>query len=83
MIAKLATRGQVSHLLVEVDFVQYGTLSDTGEITPSDTRSAETYDVINETVIRVIENGGEVLGVLTEADAAKELMPMAAILRWA
>ncbi len=83
MIAKLATRGQVSHLLVEVDAVQYGTLSDTGEITPSDTRSAETYDVINETVIRVIENGGEVLGVLTEADAPKELMPMAAVLRWA
>jgi hypothetical protein len=83
MIAKLATRGQVSHLLVEVDAVQYGTLSDTGEMTLSDTRSAETYDVINEIVIRVIENGGEVLGVLTEADAPKELMPMAAVLRWA
>jgi len=83
MIAKFATRGQVSHLLVEVDFVQYGTLSDTGEMTLSDTPSAETYDVINEIVIRVIENGGEFLGVLTEADAPKELMPMAAVLRWA
>jgi len=83
MIAKLATRGQVSHLLVKVDAVQYGTLSDTGEMTLSDTPSAETYDVIDEIVIRVIENGGEFLGVLTEADAPKELMPMAAVLRWA
>ena len=81
-IAKLATRGQVSHLLVEVDAVQYGTLSDMGDITLSDTRSGETYDVINEIVIRVIENGGEVLGVLTEAEAPQELKPMAAILRW-
>lgn len=82
-IAQLATRGQVSHLLVEVDAVQYGTLSAMGEMTLSDTRSAETYDVINEIVIRVIENGGEVLGVPTEAEVPKELKPIAAILRWA
>jgi hypothetical protein len=54
-----------------------------GEMTLSDTRSAETYDVINEIVIRVIENGGKVLGALTEAEAPKELKPMAAVLRWA
>jgi hypothetical protein len=82
-ISKLVTHGQVSHLLVEVDAVQYGTLSAMGEMTLSDTRSAETYDVINEILIRVIENGGEVLGVRAEEEVPKELKPMAAILRWA
>ncbi|MBW4655629.1 MAG: hypothetical protein KME20_21710 [Kaiparowitsia implicata GSE-PSE-MK54-09C] len=82
-IAKLVLRGQVSHLLVESGAVQYGTLSDLGEITTSDSRSANTYDLIDEIVIKVIENGGEVLGVRREEDAPKDLMPMAAILRWA
>lgn len=82
-IAKLTIRGQVSHLLVESDTVQYGTLSDMGEITTSNTRSAETYDVVDEIVVRVIENGGEVLGVQRTENAPEELMPMAAVLRWA
>jgi hypothetical protein len=82
-IAKLAIRGQVSHLLVNADTVQYGTLSDMGEITTSKTRSAETYDVVDEIVVRVIENGGEVLGVRKTEKAPEELMPMAAVLRWA
>ncbi|MBF2063457.1 MAG: hypothetical protein IGS39_03345 [Calothrix sp. C42_A2020_038] len=82
-IAKLVTRGQVSHLLVDADAVQYGTLTDIGEMTTSDIRSAETYDLIDEIVVRVIQNGGEVLGVRKGEDAPEELMPIAAILRWA
>ncbi|MBF2018141.1 MAG: hypothetical protein IGS23_23680 [Rivularia sp. T60_A2020_040] len=81
-IAKLALRGQVSHLLVESDQVQYGTLSDLGEITMSDNRSAETYDLIDEIVVRVLENGGEILGVRQGEDVPEELMPIAAVLRW-
>jgi hypothetical protein len=82
-IAKLTIRGQVSHLLVDADAVQYGTLSDMGELTTSNTRSAETYDIADEIMIRVIKNGGEVLGVRKGETAPEELMPMAAILRWA
>ncbi len=81
-IAKLVIRGQISHLLVDIDTVQYGTLSELGEITTSDTRSASTYDLIDEIIIRVIENGGEILGVRQTDNVPEELMPIAAILRW-
>ncbi|MGF1542066.1 MAG: hypothetical protein ACFCU5_16745 [Pleurocapsa sp.] len=81
-IGKLVIRGQISHLLVDIDTVQYGTLSELGEITTSDTRSAATYDLIDEIIIRVIENGGEIMVVHQADNAPKELMPMAAILRW-
>lgn len=82
-IANLAVRGQVGQLLVDVDAIQYGTLSEMGELTLSDTRSAETYDVIAEVILRVVESGGEVLGVRKEENAPEELMPIAAVLRWA
>lgn len=82
-IAKLATQGQISDLLVDADWVQYGTVDDKGNLTLTETRSAESYDVIDEVLTRVLNAGGEVLAVRQEEDAPSELMPVAAILRWA
>ena len=82
-IAKAATHGQISDLLVDADAVRYGTISEQGEITTVEQRGAESYDLIDEIMDRVMENGGEVLAVRKDGEAPAELMPMAAILRWA
>lgn len=82
-IAKLASQGQVSDLLVDADQVQYGTVGEAGALTLTDERSAESYDVIDEIMVRVMEAGGEVLAVRKGEDAPEALMPMAAVLRWA
>ena len=82
-IAKAATYGQVSDLLVDADAVRYGTVSDQGKITITEQRSAESYDLIDEIMDRVMENGGEVLAVRKDDNAPADLMPIAAVLRWA
>lgn len=84
-IAKLASRGQVDKLLVDTDSTQYGTLNEeTGSLTLAESRSAASYEVIDEIISRVLLNGGEVLGVRQDDDPeVKELLPIAAILRWA
>ncbi len=82
-IAKVATQGQVSDLLVDADAVRYGTISEQGEITTADQRSAESYDLIDEIMDRVMENGGDVLAIRKDDDAPAELLPIAAVLRWA
>ena len=82
-IAKLATYGQVSDLLVDADVVRYGTVSEQGQLTTTNQRSAESYDLIDEIATRVMMSGGEVLAVRKDDESPDELMPMAAILRWA
>lgn len=82
-IAKLASRGQVSALLVDADAVRNGTLSSDGDLTLADQASAQTYDIIDEIVTRVLEMGGDILAVRKDDNAPVELMPIAAILRWA
>lgn len=81
-IAKMATHGQISDLLVDADAVRYGTISEQGEITLTEQRGAESYDLIDEIMDRVMENGGEVLAVRQDDEAPADLMPMAAVLRW-
>ena len=46
-------------------------------------RSAESYDVIAEVIVRVMQAGGEVLAVRPDEQAPAELLPVAAVLRWA
>ncbi len=82
-IAKLASRGQVSKLLVDTDSTIYGRLDDTGSLTVAEGRSAESYEVIDEIISRVLLNGGEVLGVGQEDPEVESLLPISAILRWA
>lgn len=82
-IAKAATQGQISHLLVDVDAVRYGALSTQGEVTLAEQRGPTTYDVLDEIVARVMETGGAALAVRKDDDAPEELMPVAAVLRWA
>ncbi len=82
-IARLASQGQVSHLLVDIDQVQYGQLDERGKLSLTPERSAESYDVIDETIVRVMQAGGEVLAVRRDERAPAELMPIAAVLRWA
>lgn len=81
-IARLATQGQVSHLLVDADAVQYGALGDDGALELAGRRGPDAYDVYDEIAVRVLQGGGEVLAVRKEEDAPSALMPIAAILRW-
>lgn len=82
-IAKLATQGQVGELLVDIEQVQYGQLDERGELALTPERSAESYDVIAEVIVRVMQAGGEVLAVRPDEQAPAELLPVAAVLRWA
>ncbi len=81
-IAKLASRGQVSKLLVDTDSTLYGTLDETGSLTLAEGRSGESYEVIDEIIARVLSNGGEVLGVRQDDPEVASLLPISAILRW-
>ena len=82
-IAKLATNGQIAKLLVDADYIQYGTVSETGDVNFSSTKSATTYDVLDEIVVRVMAHDGDVLVVRKTESAPAHLLPVAAILRWA
>lgn len=82
-IARLASHGQVSRLLVDADAVQYGELSASGALTLAGRRGPGSYDVYDEIAARVLQGGGEVLAVRREDAAPSALMPIAAILRWA
>lgn len=82
-IARLATQGQVESLLVDADRIQYGRVGEQGELTLTDARGADSYDVIDDIVVRVMRAGGEVLAVRLNEDAPEALMPLAATLRWA
>lgn len=63
--------------------MQYGQLDERGKLSLTPERSAESYDVIDETIVRVMQAGGEVLAVRRDERAPAELMPIAAVLRWA
>ncbi len=80
-IARLASHGQVSDLLVDADQVHYGTMDESGGIV-ADTRGAGSYDLIDEIIVRVLQSGGDVLAVRKGEDAPAALMPISAILRW-
>lgn len=82
-IARLASQGQVATLLVDADAVQYGRIESDGSLRFSEQRSATTYDLLDEVTARVMEHGGAVLAVRKNEKAPEDLMPIAAILRWA
>ena len=82
-IAKAATHGQISHLLVDADQVQYGTVNDDGLVSLATEKNAQSYDIMDEIADRVLANGGEVLAVRKAEQAPADLMPISAILRWA
>jgi hypothetical protein len=48
----------------------------------SNTKSVQTYDVLDEIVVRVMAHGGDVLVVRKTESAPANLLPIAAILRW-
>lgn len=82
LLAYPATHGQISDLLVDQDAVQYGTIDENGIVELASKRSAETYDIIDEIVSRVLANGGTVVAVSKDDPVPAELLPAAAILRW-
>jgi hypothetical protein len=62
--ARAATYGAIETLLVDIDEVVPGTLSDVdGSVTFADRPSAGSYGVVDEIARRVIHAGGRVLGV--------------------
>lgn len=81
-VARAATFGGISTLLVDVDAVIPGRIDeDTGLITYADAESAESYGVVDEIVGRAILTGARVLGV-RQADLPNNA-ELAAILRFA
>lgn len=82
-IARLATQGQVESLLVDADHVQHGQVGPQGELSLAERRGADSYDVLDDIVVRVLRAGGEVLAVRLNENAPEALMPLAATLRWA
>lgn len=63
-VARAATFGGISTLLVDVDAVVSGKIDeDTGSITYADAESAASYGVVDEIVGRAIVTGARVLGV--------------------
>lgn len=75
-IARFATTGQIDTLLVDIDGIVPGTISDTGELTLSD----DGYGVVDEMARRTLAHGGRVLAVRTADLPAGDAA--AALLRW-
>lgn len=81
-IAKLASQGQVSRLLVDVDSVIYGRFDDQGTYRILDEKNIQSYDLIDEIVDRVMSAGGEVLAVRHNEAVPGNLLPISASFRW-
>lgn len=80
--ARAATFGAVQSLLVDMDSVVHGTVSEAdGSVTFGDGPSTDTYGVVDEIAQRVLLSGGQVLSV-RQADIP-DGKPLAAILRYA
>lgn len=80
-VARAATYGMVDTVLVDIDEVVPGTISEDGAVTFEDGDDATSYGVVDEIARRVWLNGGRVLAV-RRADIPGE-GSVAAILRWA
>lgn len=81
-IARLASQGQVSRLLVDVDSVIYGRFDDAGAYKLLDEKNVHSYDLIDEIVDRVMTSGGEVLAVRHNETIPGNLLPISASFRW-
>ena len=62
-VAKAATYGAVSHLLVDIDGTVPGTVADNGAVTFAEKEGAANYDIVDEIAGRAILSGARVLGV--------------------
>lgn len=62
-IARAATYGVVSTLLVDIDDVVPGTIDDEGKITKVEESCASTYGVVDQIAGRALLTGARVLGV--------------------
>jgi hypothetical protein len=82
-IAKLASQGQVSKLLVDVDSVVYGRFDDSGSFQLLEEGNNKSYDLIDEIVDRVLSFGGEVMAVRNDEAVPDYLLPISASFRWA
>lgn len=78
--ARAATFGQIDTLFVDIDEVLHGTVDDaTGEVTFGE-EGPDTYGIVDEIAVRVLNSGGKVLAV-RRADIPGE-GSLAAILRF-
>jgi hypothetical protein len=82
-IARLASQGQISKLLVDVDSVVYGQFDDGGDLQILEGDNIQSYDLIDEVVDRVMSFGGEVLAVRNDETVPEHLLPISASFRWA
>lgn len=81
--ARAATAGAVASLLVDMDQIVPGTVSDTdGSITLAEAAGADSYGIADEVARRVLQAGGEVLAVRA-ADMPEAGRAVAAVLRFA
>lgn len=81
-IARLASQGQVSRLLVDIDSVIYGRFDEAGAYKLLDEKNVHSYDLIDEIVDRVMTSGGEVLAVRHNETVPGNLLPISASFRW-
>jgi hypothetical protein len=79
-IARAATHGVVSTLLVDIDEIVDGTIDDEGKVTLADKPSATTYGVVDQIAGRALSTGARVLSV-RRADIPNQ-QPLAAIFRY-
>ena len=79
--ARAAVFGAVETLIVDMDRIMPGTLDDeTGQIAFAATEGADSYDVLDATVLHALRNGADILAV--RATDIPSGMPLAASLRY-
>jgi hypothetical protein len=79
--AHAATAGAIEQLLVDLDAVVPGLVSDLdGTVTYSASDDAETYSVVDEVARRALTTGARVMGA--RSDELPDRAPLAAILRY-
>jgi hypothetical protein len=79
--AHAATAGAIEQLLVDLDAVVPGLVSDLdGSVTYSASDDAETYSVVDEVARRALTTGAKVMGA--RSDELPDRAPLAAILRY-
>ena len=81
-IARAASAGAVASLLIDIDQVVHGTVDEIdGSLTFAEAAGADSYGIVDEIARRVLQSGGEVLGVRAD-DIPEPGAPVAAILRY-
>jgi hypothetical protein len=81
-IVKLASQGQISKLLVDLNSVFYGQIDQFGDYKILEEKSVDSYDMIDEVVDRVMSSGGDVLAVRNDETVPDRLVPISASFRW-